>query len=101
MNATIPSPTTRAVQRRFFDALASIQESGGIVGLQTFCNRYGLNRTKYSRVRTSLANDTTGRYHHIDMDALAYIVADYNVNAEWLLTGHGDMFRSCATNLHK
>lgn len=94
MNATTPSTTTKSVQRRFFDALSAIQESGQIIGLQTFCTRYGFNRTKYSRVRTALSNDTTGRYHHIDMDALTYIVTDYGVNAEWLLTGNGEMFRA-------
>lgn len=92
MKATTPTSNTLSIQRRFFDAIAVIQERGDINGLQTFCNRYGFNRTKYSRVRTMLHTQSIGLYHRIDMDALTYIVTDYGVNADWLLTGHGEMF---------
>lgn len=92
MNATMPTQTTKSVQLRFFDAMAALQERGIIGGLQTFCNRYGLNRTKYSRIRTAVRAESVGLYHNIDMDALTYIVADYGINATWLLTGVGRMF---------
>lgn len=97
MKQTTPTSNTQSVQRRFFDALAHIQERGEIAGLGTFCTRYGLNRTKYSRIRTAVRADSVGMYHHIDMDALTHIVSDYGVNAEWLLTGNGEMFRANAT----
>lgn len=92
MIATKPTTMTLSIQRRFFDALAAIQERGGIIGLQTFCNRYGFNRTKYSHVRKAIRENSVGRYHSIDMDALSYMVTDYGINADWLLTGHGQMF---------
>jgi hypothetical protein len=31
-------------------------------------------------------------YRHVDMDAFIFIVRDYDVSAEWLLTGRGDMY---------
>ena len=92
MKAITHTQTTLSIQRRFFDALTAIQERGDIMGLQTFCNRYGFNRTKYSHVRTAIRTESTGRYHSIDIDALSYIVMDYGVNANWLLTGDGKMF---------
>lgn len=92
MNATTPSIRTQSVQRRFFDAMTALQERGIIGGLQTFCNRYGFNRTKYSRIRTAVRAESVGLYHNIDMDELSYIVTDYGINATWLLTGEGQMF---------
>lgn len=86
--------TTLCVQRRFFDALDAIIQNRQLKGLKTFCTSYGLNRTKYSRLRESIRTNVTGQYHNIDIDALAYIVTDYGINAAWLLTGNGDMFTS-------
>ena len=89
MNQT---PNQSSVQRRFFDAIDALKNAGVIGGLQTFTARYGLNRTKYSRVRTAIRSGAHGQYQNIDIDALSYIVTDYGVNARWLLTGNGNMF---------
>ena len=71
-----------------------------IRSLRSFCNDYGLNRTKYSKVRSRKftqeevgEEDPKNIYKLIDIDALSYLVEDYGVNPEWLLTGKGGMFK--------
>jgi hypothetical protein len=85
MEAKTVKPVAKAIQDRFFEALNMIISQGKIRGLQTFCNEYGLHRAKYSRIRTS----TESTYKFIDIDALAYLVRDFGVSADWLLTGRG------------
>lgn len=82
------------IQHRFFDAMNMLISQGSLDGLQTFCRRYGLNRPKYSNLRVMI---TTGRssasYKYIDIEALSHLVKDYGIDAEWLLTGSGGMFK--------
>jgi hypothetical protein len=82
------------IQRRFFEALNMLISQGRLDGLQTFCRQYGLNRPKYSNLRMSLtAGHSAAPYKYIDIEALAYLVKDYGVSADWLLTGAGGMFK--------
>lgn len=93
-------PQAYDVQKRFFEALEILIESGKIRGLQTFCVEYGLHRPKYSNLRTYMKDNSkpgTG-YKFIDLDALSYIVQDYKVSADWLLTGKGGMFQKIRGN---
>jgi hypothetical protein len=32
-------------------------------------------------------------YKMIDLDALMYLCQDFNISAEWLLTGRGNMYK--------
>lgn len=87
------------IQTRFFQALDMLIESGKIRGLQTFCNEYGLHRPKYSNVKNHLSDPSEGTgYKFIDMDALSYIVSDFGISANWLLTGKGGMFEKKKTS---
>ena len=94
MEAKTIRPQIGEIQKRFFHALDLLIESGKITSLQSFCIDYKLHRPKYSNLRT-LSNEGkpgTG-YKLIDLDSLAYLVDDYGVSADWLLTGRGGMFR--------
>ena len=90
-------PEITAIQSRFFEALDIMIGTGQCGGLQTFCKEHGLNRTRYSNIRTDMrkpANeDRQTNYKTIDIDALAYLCKDYNVSADWLLLGKGGMFK--------
>lgn len=87
-------PAASEIQKRFFQALDLLIESGKIKGLQTFCSEYGLHRPKYSNLRTMANEGKPGTgYKFIDIDALAYLVTDYGVSSDWLLLGTGGMFR--------
>ncbi len=95
MEAKTIRPVARGIQRRFFEALDMLIAEKRISGLQPFCKDYDLHRAKYSNIRTAMKNpDKPGTgYKLIDVDALAYLVADYGISAEWLLMGKGRMFR--------
>lgn len=88
-------PAINDIQRRFFQAIDILIGSDKIASLQAFCNDYGLHRPKYSNIRSFVYDHSkkwTG-YKLIDIDALAYIVSDYGISSDWLLTGKGGMFR--------
>ena len=93
MEAKTISPHTKEVQRRFFEALDRLKEQDKIAGLQTFCTNYNLHKAKYSNIRSAIRKpEHDGRYKFIDIDALFYLVKDFGVSANWLLTGRGEMF---------
>lgn len=90
-------PEMISIQRRFFDALDVVIDTGQCGGLQTFCKEHDLNRVKYSNIRTELRKPASEakptNYKVIDIDALTYLCKDFNVSADWLLLGKGTMFK--------
>lgn len=82
-------PAQLAIQERFFQAFDDLKSRSKIKSLQSFCDEYGLHRPKYSRIRSK----AEGSYKVIDIDALSYLVKDYGVSADWLLTGRGKAFK--------
>lgn len=70
---------------RFFEALAWLKESRQIRGLKTFTDRYGINRRSMRRLQVNPAtNDFKAAW-------LTYLVTDFGISAQWLLTGEGRM----------
>lgn len=93
------SPVTNAIHERFFQAIEELAKTGKIGdergGLQSFCVKYGYYKNKYSNIRSKINNpEFVSRYKVIDIDVLYYLVRDYGVSAEWLLTGKGNMFKN-------
>ncbi len=87
-------PEATKIQERFFASLNECISMGKIAGLQTFCKEYGLHKPKYSRLRTQIGDPAkVSKYKFIDIDSLYYLVKDFNISADWLLTGKGKMFR--------
>lgn len=97
MEAKTIRPQAKAIQTRFFQAIELLIESGKLSGLQPFCNEYGLHRPKYSNLRSAEVNPSLNvnlaGYKCIDIDALAYLAADFGISSDWLLLGRGPMFR--------
>lgn len=94
MEAKTVSPIAKAIQERFFEALNMLISNGTIKGLQTFCRDYHLHKAKYSRIRTAMQEtDKESPYKFIDIDALSYLVKDFNISADWLLIGKGGMYK--------
>jgi hypothetical protein len=87
------SKTAKDIQGRFFEAINALINIGIIRGLQTFCEQYDLLREKYAQVKSGKNEDDPRLAKHIDIEALAYLVRDYGVSAEWLLLGRGGTFR--------
>jgi excisionase family DNA binding protein len=88
------SKTTCDIQARFFEAIDMLIAQMQISSLDFFCYKYGLLKPKYYQIKSG-KNQNDSRYAiHIDIDALTYLVCDYDVSAEWLLTGEGGMFKN-------
>ena len=82
------------INKRFFKAFEALSVAGKIDSMTAFCEKYGLYRIKYSRLKAKI-NEPTKKdtdYKNVDSVALGYLVKDYNVSAEWILTGKGQMF---------
>lgn len=94
MEAKTVRKRAQELQSRFFEAFEILNGNGTIKSLQSFCEHYELHRPKYSNLRNhhTMPEDGTG-YKFIDIDALSYLVTDYGISAEWLLTGRGGMFK--------
>ena len=93
MKARAYRPLEKEIQQRFFLALNTLIDTGKICTLKKFIEKYNLHEAKYVTVRMVLADPSKERkYRWIDLDALGYLVRDYGVSAEWLLTGKGTMF---------
>lgn len=70
---------------RFFKALAWLKETRQIRGVKTFTDRYGIHRRSLQRLQKDPGtNDFKAAW-------LTYLVVDYSINAQWLLTGEGQM----------
>lgn len=70
---------------RFFEALAWLKETRQLRGLKTFTDRYGINRRSLRRLQLNPStNDFKAAW-------LTYLVTDFGISAQWLLTGEGQM----------
>jgi len=76
-----------AITKRFFQAIDMLQMQHTIRGLQTFTREHGLNRWNMITLKES------PDIRVLKPECLAYLVQDYDVSAEWLLTGVGPMFK--------
>lgn len=85
------APEGVAITKRFFMALEYLQAKRVIRGLKTFTDRYSLN---YWNMQT-LKGEPERRV--LKSECLTFLVRDYGVSADWLLTGVGPMMREAQT----
>lgn len=81
------SQDSQQITKRFFEALYALKKKRVIRGKQTFTNRYGINRWNLNHLEKNPSRDM------FELVWFKYLVTDYGVSAEWLLTGEGDMFK--------
>ena len=79
-------PDSQDVVKRFFAALYRLKELKLIRGKQTFTRKYGINRWNMNTLEKETERDI------FQVAWLTYLVRDYGICAQWLLTGKGDMF---------
>ena len=72
---------------RFFLAINVLIEKKWIFGLVGFTNTYKINRPNLLRAR----DNPNARF---DLYFIWILVNHYNIRAEWLFTGEGNMFQS-------
>lgn len=89
------NPQVIEIQRRFFESISSAKASGRTTGIKSFCESHNLNIVKYYRIKGDLGKPIKDmHYKAIDVDALSYVCRDFGVSPEWLLLGHGKMFKT-------
>lgn len=79
---------SQAVIRRFFEAIYALKACKVIRGKQTFTSRYNINRWNFCTLEKDMSRDI------FQTAWLSYLVRDYGVSAQWLLTGVGNMFQN-------
>lgn len=75
------------IKERFFEAIRLLLESGALRGRQTYCRLYEINKRHFYEQEKDITKAIFKPYW------LVPLVTTYNINAEWLLTGKGGMFK--------
>lgn len=77
---------SQAIILRFFQALHTLKERKAIRGIKTVTDRYGINRRNFWELERNPSRDM------FEVEWLALVCRDYDINPFWLLLGRGDMF---------
>ncbi len=86
------SEESQKITARFFEALHALIARGDIRGKQTFTRKYDINRWNMNAIEKSQGTANT-----VQLAWLSYLIRDYEVSAEWLMTGKGEMFKIAKT----
>lgn len=78
---------SQVIIRRFFQALQYLKEQKIIRGKQTFTRQFGINRWNMNTLEKEPSRDM------FQTAWLTYLVTEYGVSADWLLTGRGSIMR--------
>lgn len=76
---------SKEIKERFFIALDTLKSKGVIRGVGTFAKMHGLNAGNLRSLRYKENWSVCSEY-------LYYIIRDFGVNSQWLITGQGTMF---------
>lgn len=75
----------KGIKERFFLALDTLASQGIIRGVGTFAKMHELNASNLRNLRYQENWSLSSEY-------LYYIIRDFGVNSQWLITGQGSMF---------
>lgn len=78
---------SQKIVKRFFEALERLKADRRIRGKQTFTRAYGINRWNMLTLEKDHSRDI------FQPAWLTYLVEDYGVSAQWLLTGVGEFYK--------
>ena len=76
-----------AVTNRFFEAIDMLKAQKKIRGLQTFTRQYDINRWNLNTVKQNPDKSV------LKPEWIVYLVRDYGISSDWIITGSGSMFR--------
>lgn len=83
-----PSDTLPII-RRFYDSIAILKSEKKISGLKDYCEKNGLNVTRYYELQNLIKGKET-RYKSLEVEALYTLAANYNFSLQWLFFGIGE-----------
>lgn len=86
-NNTYEQNHNSEIVQRFYQAFELLKQMKLIKNTKSFSEKYNINRGNFITV----SKKTTSKMFNLCW--LSYLVKDYNVSAEWLLTGVGDMLK--------
>lgn len=78
---------SQRIVKRFFEALQRLKQDKKIRGKQTFTRQYDINRWNMNTLEKDPSRDI------FQPAWLTYLVNDYGVSAQWLLTGVGSFYK--------
>lgn len=81
------TPGSQHIMERFYVALDAIIAMEKIKGVATYCRLYDIDRRNFIAQRKDLNRGW------FQLSWLQPMIKDFNINAEWLLTGKGKMFK--------
>ncbi len=73
------------IKERFFMALDTLSANKVIRGVGTFARLYNINKSNLLHLRYKEDGTVKSEY-------LYYIIRDFGINSQWLITGVGPMF---------
>lgn len=78
---------SQMVVRRFFEAMDAVikEKQNKLRGRATFCRKYEINRRNLYQLEQDPSRDI------FQAAWLTYLVRDFGVSADWLLTGRGEI----------
>lgn len=74
------------ISKRFLECLSRLKADGRITGVYQFCERYGINRRNLSQ----LYKDPSRQIFKPSW--LYFLVRDFGISADYLLTGRGSVY---------
>jgi hypothetical protein len=78
--------SSQKVVERFFEALFDLRAKKVIRGKQTFTRRYGINNRNFWLLEQDKSRDI------LQLAWISYLIQDFDVSAEWIMTGRGEMY---------
>lgn len=80
------NPESVQIINRFYKAIDTLVATKVIRGKQTFTNMYNIDRRRFVAVSRNPESDA------FQLVWITYIVKDFGVSAQWVMTGNGEMF---------
>ncbi|QDK80802.1 hypothetical protein EXU85_20205 [Spirosoma sp. KCTC 42546] len=79
------NPESQLINKRFFQAIDELVSRRVLRGKISFATKYELNPGNFYQLRKKPVNEFQLCY-------LTWLVRDFGVSSQWLLTGEGEMF---------
>jgi hypothetical protein len=77
---------SQKIVARFFEALSDLKTKKVIRGKETFTRRYEINKRNFWLLEKDKSRDI------LQLAWISYLVRDFDISAEWLITGRGEMY---------